>query len=130
MVKPNSRQPLRVTVLISERNMPNIKGCRIVSVEEKTPAGWTRRLKGRERTYWLRQVEVAKQKGYCAVYGIPFDNHEEMHAGANCTRRVPGKVRSTASAERKFLGWTVQALRAAARDMPKMPRRVAVKGKR
>ena len=49
-MKPSPRQPLRVTVLISERNLPNLKGCRIVAVEEQTPAGWTRRVPGRGKS--------------------------------------------------------------------------------
>jgi len=50
-VKPNPRQPVRATVLLERRSLRALldllKPSAIVSIEEQTPAGWTRRVPGR-----------------------------------------------------------------------------------
>ena len=41
-------KPLRVTVRIAARDLPRLAALDVVSVEEQTPAGWTRRLPERK----------------------------------------------------------------------------------
>jgi len=37
-------KPLRVTVRIQARDLPKLAGLDVLSIEETTPAGWTRRV--------------------------------------------------------------------------------------
>ena len=45
-------QEYRVTVHIAARDLPKLAGLDVVAVEEKTPAGWTRRVP--DRFAWFR----------------------------------------------------------------------------
>ena len=50
-MKPNPRQTVRATVLLERRSLKALLGLlkpsTILSIEEQTPAGWTRRVPGK-----------------------------------------------------------------------------------
>jgi len=83
--RPKLKRNLRISILLASRDLTRLVGLDVVAIEEQTPAGWTRRVLSKGK------------RNFCYVYGLPFDNHEEMHSGANCTRRPPRK-RVTCSA--------------------------------